>query len=118
MFGLHFSDCNEFGLHFNFDGCDLNNSTFYQTNIRKTTFKNCKLTEVDFEESNLTESHFLNCDLSGALFFNTNLEKSDFRSSINYCINPAKNRLKKAKFSLSEVSGLLNDYDLVIDKHS
>jgi hypothetical protein len=54
--------------------------------------------------------------LSGATFENTNLEKADFRTSFNYSIDPEINRIKKAKFALPEVLGLLNKYDLVIEK--
>jgi uncharacterized protein YjbI with pentapeptide repeats len=106
MFGLHFNDCNEFGMSFRFDGCSLNNSIFYKTTIKKTLFKNSKLIEVDFAE----------CDLSNAIF--TNLEKADFRTSVNYSIEPSQNRLKKAKFSLSEVYGLLHKFDIEIDRNS
>lgn len=118
MFGMHFDDCNEFGLSFSFDDCALNNSVFYKTTIKRTSFKNCKLIEVDFAECNLSNSLFLNCDFSGATFEKTNLEKTDFRTSFNYIINPESNALKKAKFSLSEIHGLLRRFDIEIDKNS
>jgi hypothetical protein len=56
--------------------------------------------------------------LSGAVFDTTNLEKADFRTSVNYSIDPALNRLKKTKFSLSEIYGLLYKLDIEIDKNS
>lgn len=118
MFGLQFSDCNEFGLSFKFDECSLNNSTFYKTTIKKTFFKNSKLIEVDFEECDLSNSVFTNCDFAGAIFVNTNLEKTDFRTSISYSIDPNINKLKKAKFSLSEVHGLLYKLDIQIERNS
>lgn len=118
MFGLHFDDCNEFGLSFKFDGCSLNNSIFYKTSIKKTSFKNSKLIEVDFAECDLSNAIFNNCDFSGSVFDNTNLEKADFRTSVNYSIDPFLNRLKKAKFSLSEVYGLLHKFDIEIDRNS
>jgi uncharacterized protein YjbI with pentapeptide repeats len=73
------------------------------------------LQEVDFTESDLSGSSFDNCDLSGALFENTNLEKTDFRSAFNYTINPEINRMKKARFSLPGVAGLLEKYGIVIE---
>ncbi|MBD3905051.1 pentapeptide repeat-containing protein [Chryseobacterium sp. Ch-15] len=118
MFGMHFDDCNEFGMSFRFDGCALNNSVFYKTSIKRTLFKNCKLIEVDFAESDLSNSVFSNCDLSGATFERTNMEKADLRTSFNYTINPESNKLKKTKFSLSEVHGLLRRFDIEIDKNS
>jgi uncharacterized protein YjbI with pentapeptide repeats len=84
--------------------------------IKTTIFKNCQLLETDLTESDLTGSTFDNCDLSGATFDNTNLEKVDFRTSFNFTIDPEINRIKKAKFSLPGVLGLLNKYDIVIEK--
>jgi fluoroquinolone resistance protein len=53
MLGLRFSDCNAFGLSLAFDGCQLNHSSFYKTNITNTLFKNTQLHEVDFVETGL-----------------------------------------------------------------
>jgi fluoroquinolone resistance protein len=115
MLGLHFDSCNEFGLSFSFENCILNYSSFYKTKIKKTSFKNAQLQEVDFTECDLTESLFENCDLSRATFDNTVIEKADFRTSYNYSIDPEINRIKKAKFSIHGISGLLEKYDLIID---
>ncbi len=43
MLGLHFDDCNEFGLSFSFENCILHHSTFYKTKIKKTIFQNSQL---------------------------------------------------------------------------
>jgi len=50
-----------------------------------------------------------------AAFENTILEKADFRTSFNYSIDPEKNRIRKARFSLAGISGLLDKYDIEID---
>jgi hypothetical protein len=50
--------------------------------------------------------------LKRAIFENTNIEKVDFRSSYNYVINPEIHNVKKAKFSLSGLIGLLAQYAL------
>ncbi|MBN1650376.1 MAG: pentapeptide repeat-containing protein [Bacteroidales bacterium] len=76
---------------------------------------NCNLQEVDFTEADLSASHFDNCDLSGAHFENSKLQKADFRSAFNYRIDPELNRIKKAKFSLTEIGGLLYKYDIEIE---
>jgi hypothetical protein len=52
--------------------------------------------------------------LAGATFDNTNLEKTNFTTAFNYSIDPDNNRIKKAKFSVPGVLGLLNKYDIVI----
>ncbi|HWB28019.1 MAG TPA: pentapeptide repeat-containing protein [Chitinophagaceae bacterium] len=115
MLGLLFDSCNQFGLSVGFENCTLNHSSFYKTNIKKTVFNNTVLQEVDFTGSNLTGAVFNNCNLLNARFENTILEKVDFRTSFNYTIDPELNKIKKAKFSLSGLPGLLNKYDIDID---
>jgi fluoroquinolone resistance protein len=114
MLGLQFDTCATFGLSFRFENCILNHSTFYGTKIRKTFFKDSKLEETDFSQCDLSESAFVNCDLTHAIFDNTFLVKADFQTSVNYRIDPEKNRIKKAKFSLEGLPGLLQNYDIEI----
>jgi uncharacterized protein YjbI with pentapeptide repeats len=114
LMGLHFEDCSDFLFSVSFDNCLLNLSSFYRRNLKKTLFKNCNLQEVDFTEADLSIAQFDNCDLSKAVFRNTNLEKADFRSAYNYTINPEQNRIKKARFSLDGLTGLLHQYDIEI----
>jgi uncharacterized protein YjbI with pentapeptide repeats len=78
-------------------------------------FVNCTLHEVDFTEADLTASLFENCDLQRTLFANTNLEKADFRTAFNYSIDPELNRIKKARFSMPGVLGLLSKYNIDIE---
>jgi fluoroquinolone resistance protein len=115
LLGLHFKDCNDFVLSIKFENCSLKLSTFYKLKLKKTIFKNCNLQEVDFAETDLTSSIFDKCDLKNAIFSNTNLEKVDFYSSFNYSFDPEKNRIRKARFSRSEVIGLLDKYNIEID---
>ncbi|MEQ8583250.1 MAG: pentapeptide repeat-containing protein [Marinoscillum sp.] len=114
LLGLIFSDCNPFLIAMNFRGCQLNFSSFYQLNLKGSKFEQCSLHEVDFTETNLTGASFYQSDLSGAIFENTILEKSDFRSAQNYALDPELNKLKKAKFSMPEVVGLLHKLDIHI----
>jgi fluoroquinolone resistance protein len=114
MLGLQFDTCREFGLAFSFEGCTLDHSSFFRTKIRKTVFRNTHLQEVDFTECDLGSAVFDQCDLTRAKFENTLLEKADFRSAFNYSIDAEINRIKKAKFSLSGVGGLLDKYDIEI----
>jgi len=115
LLGLHFDDCNPFLLEFSFEYSVLNYSSFYKLKMKKTHFKSCKMKEVDFVETDLNGSIFYDCDLLGTLFENSNLEKCDFYTSYNYQFNPDINRLKKAKFSVRGVAGLLSKYDISID---
>jgi uncharacterized protein YjbI with pentapeptide repeats len=115
LMGLHFYTCNEFALSLSFDGCILNHSSFYRMKLRKTSFTNSQLQETDFTECDLSSSIFDRCDLTKAMFENSILEKVDFRSASNYIIDPEINRIKRAKFSLPGVTGLLSKYDIVIE---
>ena len=90
----------------------------YIDNIKNTRFRNSQLQETDFTACDLTGALFDNCDLANAVFDNTNLVKADFRTSHNYSIDPERNRLKNARFSLSGLPGHLGKYDIVIDNGS
>ncbi len=115
LLGLRFNSNGKFGLSFRFENCMLNHSSFDGATIKNTLFKNCLLQEADFTGSDLTGSVFDCCDFTRAVFENTIVEKADFRTSVGYSINPITNRIKKAKFSLSAVSGLLDVFDIEID---
>ncbi|KAA6340346.1 Pentapeptide repeat protein MfpA [termite gut metagenome] len=115
MLGFRFDNCNDFMLSVGFENCSLNFSSFYKIKIKKTIFKNSQLREVDFSECDLTGSVFENCDLMQTTFNSTTIERTDFRTSYNYSIDPEKNRIKKARFSLFGVLGLLDKYDIKID---
>lgn len=115
LLGLHFENCNQFLFAIDFDRCTLNLSSFYQLNLKRCRLKKCSLQEVDFTESDLSGAVFDHCDLTGAVFENTNLEKTDFRTAFNYTLDPEVNRMKKARFSLSGVAGLLVKYGIVIE---
>jgi len=93
----------------------LDYSTFFGTKLMKTKFDKCSLKETDFSEVNLSTSIFSDCDLTGARFLNSNLEKVDFRTAKNYSIDPESNKIKKAKFSVFNLEGLLYKYQLDID---
>ncbi len=115
MLGLQIDSCNKFGLSFSFEGCRLDNSSFYKTKIRQTVFRNCQLHEADFTEADLGAAVFDRCDLSLAVFDHCMLEKADFRGSYNFSIDPETNRLAKARFSVDGLPGLLHKYQLRID---
>ena len=100
---------------FSFKDCFLDYSTFYGTKLRKTNFVNCSLKEVDFAEADLQQVLFQDCDLYGTIFVNSILEKADFRSARNFNLDPDLNKMKKAKFSVTNLSGLLYKHNLDID---
>jgi uncharacterized protein YjbI with pentapeptide repeats len=114
MLGMRFDQCNEFGLSFSFDQCQLNHCSFTGTKIKKTLFRNCQLQEADFTGCDLTSSILEHCDLTRATFESAVLEKADFTQAFNYSIDPEVNRMKGARFSREGISGLLDKYGIEI----
>lgn len=96
----------------NFDRNDSLTKGEYENCI----FNRCDFAEKDFSESDLTGAVFEDCNLAQAIFDHSILEKADFRTAYNYSIDPEAKRIKKAKFSLSGISGLLDKYDIDTEK--
>ena len=114
LLGLHFEKSNQAMFSAHFENDDLSMCSFTGLHLKRTKFVNCILRETDFTGADMRESLFDQCDMTGALFENTNLEKADFRTSYNYAIDPEMNRIRKAKFTLLGIKGLLQKYDIDI----
>ncbi len=74
----------------------------------------CDLSQADFEKTDLTGSVFSACNLTNTGFYRTNLEKVDFRESYGFVIDPEANRIRKARFDLSGLPGLLAKYGIEV----
>lgn len=85
-----------------FDNCIINNSSFYQLDLRKIGITDCTAKNVDFEGTNLQGAILYNTDFEGSSFIKTNLQFADFSTSKNYYIDPRNNNIRKAKFSIPE----------------
>jgi uncharacterized protein YjbI with pentapeptide repeats len=114
VMGVDFSKCSKFLFSVSFEKCVLNYSVFLKNDLKNTIFKRCILQETSFIETNLNSAKFLDCDLTRATFDRANLEKADLSTSRNYIINPEINKLKKTKFSMPDVLGLLSNLDIII----
>ncbi|WP_259071064.1 pentapeptide repeat-containing protein [Mucilaginibacter sp. X4EP1] len=122
---IHFKDCKLSGADFSksrdflfevkFDGCILDNAIFYKKKNKGIRFTDCSMLETDFTESDLTDAVFVNCNLNSAFFSRTILKNADLRTSYNYTIDPDINMLKKARFSVHGLPGLLAKYDIRIE---
>lgn len=115
LVGLDFSLCNDFLFLVNFSHCQLDYALFTKKKMKKTHFSDCSLLQVDFSACVLTGSSFENCVLTGTTFYRTNLEETDFRSARDFLIDPDENRVKKAKFSVWGLPGLLTKYAIEIE---
>ena len=98
-----------------FEKCNLNYAIFLGRNLKNTAFIDCSLKEADFSDADLTACKFTQSDLTLTRFSNTNLEKADFRGAVNFSIEPEFNKMKKAKFNLYQLEGLLYKYQLDVE---
>ncbi|KIC93415.1 pentapeptide repeat-containing protein [Flavihumibacter solisilvae] len=112
--GANFEPCNTVLFSVSFEKCILNYSSFYKRSLKKARFSVCTIHEADFTEADLSGSVFESCDLHNTRFENTLLEKADLRTSFNFSIDPEKNKIKKAVFSVPGVLALLEKFDIVI----
>jgi len=113
--GADFSKSLDFLFEINFTNCILDNAIFYKKKNKKAKFEDCSLIETDFTEADLTDVKFINCNLNRAFFDRTILKNADLRTSYNYTIDPDNNNIKKARFSVHGVAGLLSKYDVKIE---
>ena len=87
--------------------------SFIGMKLKSCNFIDCNLEEADFTECNLAEANFDRAVLNRTVFFLTNLEQADFSTAIGNEIDPRHNSLRKARFSLAEVIGLLRPFSIV-----
>ena len=66
--------------------------------------------QINFREQPLPAGSYELCT-----FDNCELSETDFRTARGYRIDPDNNRIRKAKFSLSGVAGLLAEYDISLE---
>lgn len=114
LMGIHFEDCNPYGLKCTFESCTLDYSFFYQCPLKGSKFSNCRLIEVDFTETSLEGVSFDGCNLSGSVFQQSNLEKTNFVGAQGFIIDPSNNRMKGAQFSQDGLAGLLTTFGIHI----
>ena len=112
--GVQFSVCRDMCFEVDFAHCQLPYASFHGKRLRGTSFTHCILTEVDFAYADLTEAVFQECDLTRALFEQTQLTAADLTTASGFLIDPEINTVKKTRFSLEGLPGLLSKYDIKI----
>jgi len=112
--GADFSKSKDFLFEVSFENCILDNAIFFKKKNKKAIFKDCSMVETDFTEADLTDCKFDNCNLNRAFFDRTVLKNADLSTAYNFTINPDSNDIKKAKFSVHGLPGLLSKYDIRI----
>lgn len=115
LLGVDFAACNRLLLRLEFSDCKLDYAGFRHLDLRRARFERCGLVDADFSEANLAGVKLADCDLAGARFSRTNLERADLTTARNYVLDPTVNKVRKARFSLPDVLGLLEGFDIVVD---
>lgn len=112
--GVQFSACRDMWFEVDFAHCQLQYASFHGKRLRGARFAHCVLTEADFAYSDLTDAIFQDCNLTGALFEQTQLSGADFTTASGFIIDPDTNAIKRARFSLEGLPGLLSKYEIVV----
>ncbi len=115
LLGVSFVECNDFLFTVSFDGCVLDYCSFARKKMMRTSFANSSMKGVDFSSSDLTGSKFSATDLTNTVFKKTILKQADLSTATNFDIDPEMNNIKKARFSLYGLTGLLGKYDIEIE---
>ncbi|MEP7269348.1 MAG: pentapeptide repeat-containing protein [Saprospiraceae bacterium] len=115
LIGITFDLCGDFYYTVDFNKCQFDYASLYKLNLRNAHFLHCNFRETDFSETDFHTALFDVCEFTGAHFENTNLEWADLRTSRNYLIDPDRNKIRKAKFSMPHALGLLYKYDISIE---
>jgi fluoroquinolone resistance protein len=92
----------------------ISHSTFIGLSLSDIQIVDCIAVDVDFREADLSQADFGGTDLAESLFGNTDLSEADLSSARNYHIDPSRNVLRKARFSLPEAMSLLHSMDIVL----
>jgi uncharacterized protein YjbI with pentapeptide repeats len=112
--GVDFSLCNDFLFNIKCTNCNLKLTSFEKVKLNNAIFDNCNLSESYFTETSLKKSIFNNCDFKDAVFDYSDLTGADLSSSYNYIIDPNKNKINNATFSLNGLPGLLVAHNINI----
>lgn len=115
LLGLSFAGAKDFAFEVHFENCILDYASFDKKKMNKSTFKNSKIHGANFTQADLSKCVLVNCDFYEALFSGTNLSGVDLRTCTNFLIDPELNKIKKARFSLHSLPGLLQRYDIIVD---
>jgi len=115
MLGCDFSESEPFLFEVKFESCVLDFASFADKKMPNTLFIDCTLKSSVFLKTTLNGALFQTCDLSEAVFRDTVLTEADLTSSRNYDIDPELNNIRKARFSLYGLPGLLAKYNIYIE---
>ena len=99
---------------FHFYNSILSHSSFYGLELQELVIEACIAHDVDFREADLRRANFKLTDFEKSQFVHTKLNAADFTEAHSYSIDPTKNEIRKAKFSLPDAIHLLDGFDIQI----
>ena len=115
MLGMHIENLGLLSANLKFTDCLMDLISFTGLHLKGMSCTNCSLIAADFTESDLSGAGFLHCNLSRAVFYHTQLEGANFVTSQGVSLDPEQNKIRKARFSLESLPGLLQKYGIEIE---
>lgn len=95
--------------------CNLSFSVFSGRDLMKCEFNGSNLREADLERTVCNGLVFDGCDLTGAQWSEASCLKSDFRGAVGLSMDPARVRLRGARFTTEGLRGLVAHHGLTVD---
>lgn len=114
LMGVNFSNVHTMLFSVSFDFCRIQHCIFENLKLAGMDAEGNEILETDFTGCNLRKAKFGGSDLRGSQFADNDLKEADFRRATNYVIDPTRNQVKGARFSLPEVVGLLEVFQVKI----
>ncbi len=115
LVGLDFSICKPLLFSVQFKASQILMCGFSGMDLHELSFGRSALKECDFFQVNLEKADFSGCDLNETVFEGCNLMSASFHAATNYKLDPTKNKVKNARFSMPEVVALLAPLGIEIE---
>ena len=93
----------------------MQDARFGGVKLGRCQFVDCDLRRADFTGADLREVALDGCELTEAVFEATDLRGADLREAAGYTIDPVRNRVRGARFSLPDALGLLRQFGVRIE---
>lgn len=94
--------------------CVISYGFFVKLDLTGARIEECEAKEVDFSGATLRRASLVHSDLEGAKFVECDMREADLTGAHGYVIDPTRNKVKKARFSLPDAVGLLTVFGVVV----